>query len=76
MDPLDIAEDILGTFVHTPDGYRARVGQVQIAKWSEQIRQARKELTAIGNGPLLDPDCRDGKHTSCIGEPCECECHR
>lgn len=26
--------------------------------------------------PLLDPDCRDGKHGSCVGGPCECSCHR
>jgi hypothetical protein len=25
--------------------------------------------------PLLDPDCRDGKHQSCVGPPCECPCH-
>ena len=24
---------------------------------------------------LIDPDCRDGKHGSCVGDPCECECH-
>lgn len=24
---------------------------------------------------LVDPDCRDGKHTACAGDPCECECH-
>ena len=24
---------------------------------------------------LLDPDCRDGKHTSCAGGPCDCACH-
>jgi hypothetical protein len=30
------------------------------------------ELVAVGNGPLLDPDCRDGKHASCMGPPCEC----
>lgn len=24
---------------------------------------------------LLDPDCRDGKHGSCVGGPCECLCH-
>ncbi len=34
------------------------------------------ELTAEGAGPLLDPDCRDGKCGSCIGPPCEHECHR
>lgn len=26
--------------------------------------------------PLLDPDCRDGKHSSCVGGPCECSCHQ
>ena len=26
-------------------------------------------------GPLIDPDCRDGKHSSCVGGPCECPCH-
>lgn len=25
--------------------------------------------------PLLDPDCRDGKHGSCMGDPCECFHH-
>jgi hypothetical protein len=24
---------------------------------------------------LIDPDCRDGKHQSCVGGPCECDCH-
>ena len=24
---------------------------------------------------LIDPDCRDGKHRSCVGGPCECACH-
>lgn len=24
---------------------------------------------------LIDPDCRDGKHRSCFGGPCECDCH-
>jgi hypothetical protein len=33
------------------------------------------ELTAEGAGPLLDPDCRAGKCGSCIGPPCEHECH-
>jgi hypothetical protein len=27
------------------------------------------------SGPLIDPDCRDGKHRSCAGGPCECPCH-
>lgn len=25
--------------------------------------------------PMLDPDCRDGKHGTCIGDPCGCRCH-
>lgn len=24
---------------------------------------------------LIDPDCAAGKHGSCIGGPCECDCH-
>lgn len=27
------------------------------------------------DGPLLDPDCVAGKHSSCVGGPCECACH-
>jgi len=23
----------------------------------------------------LDPDCRDGKHWSCVGDGCSCSCH-
>jgi hypothetical protein len=33
------------------------------------------ELTPEPDEPLIDPDCRDGKHTSCVGGPCECSCH-
>lgn len=25
--------------------------------------------------PLIDPDCRAGKCATCMGEPCEHECH-
>jgi hypothetical protein len=35
-----------------------------------------KPLTAEGAGPLLDPDCRDGKCGSCVGAPCEHYCHK
>jgi hypothetical protein len=37
--------------------------------------QDPRALVAEGAGPLLDPDCRDGKHASCVGAPCECACH-
>jgi len=30
------------------------------------------DLVAVGNGPLLDPSCRDGQHVLCLGAPCEC----
>ena len=33
------------------------------------------ESCADAGFPMIDPDCRDGKHTSCVGDPCECECH-
>lgn len=25
--------------------------------------------------PLVDPDCRSGKHASCVGGVCACDCH-
>jgi hypothetical protein len=25
--------------------------------------------------PLIDPDCTAGKHVSCVGGICECDCH-
>ncbi len=28
-----------------------------------------------GNEPLIDPDCLGGKHLSCVGGMCECQCH-
>ncbi len=79
----DLAEEILSRFGKTDNGYSARVGQVQIRKWTDRLAAVQKgqpveaagELVAEGNGPLLDPDCRDGKHISCIGPPCECACH-
>lgn len=36
---------------------------------------ADDEIPAPLPEPMLDPDCRDGKHRSCIGGPCECPCH-
>lgn len=39
-DIADVAHQMLSTFVRTDDGYRARVGQVQIGKWQEQLDQA------------------------------------
>lgn len=32
-----LARDMLSWFTRTSDGYRARVGQVQIARWEKQL---------------------------------------
>ena len=33
----DLAREMLSTFIKVSDGYRARAGQVQIARWKEQL---------------------------------------
>lgn len=40
------------------------------------LRRLTPETRARLDEPLVDPDCRDGKHPSCVGGPCECECHQ
>jgi hypothetical protein len=30
-------------------------------------------MTALDK--IVDPDCRGGKHRSCVGGPCQCRCH-
>lgn len=37
---------------------------------AEELEEWRK------SGVLIDPDCKAGKHSSCTGGICECECHR
>ena len=38
---------------------------------------ARPQLgVSIDPDKLIDPDCRDGKHGSCVIGFCECECHK
>jgi hypothetical protein len=34
-----LARDMLASFVKTSDGYRARAGQVQIARWTAQLER-------------------------------------
>jgi hypothetical protein len=41
----------------------------------QEAERKAYEDCAAGGFPMIDPDCRDGKHTSCVGDPCECECH-
>jgi len=43
--------------------------------WERLTAASTRELVAEGAGPLLDPDCRAGKCGSCVGPPCEHECH-
>jgi hypothetical protein len=42
-DVVGLAADMLSTFVRTPEGYRARVGQVQIGKWRARLSQATRD---------------------------------
>ncbi len=37
---------------------------------------ADQDIERTADELLIDPDCRNGKHRSCVGGPCECECHR
>lgn len=51
---------------------RTAIVRVEDGSWLSQpptLEDAKSE-------PLLDPDCRDDKHGSCVGDPCECECHQ
>jgi hypothetical protein len=32
-------------------------------------------LEILRHAKLIDPDCKAGKHSACVGEPCECPCH-
>jgi hypothetical protein len=32
-------------------------------------------MDATMMAPTIDPDCRDGKHQACVGDPCDCTCH-
>lgn len=43
-----------------------------IQNWNEHSAMIDQHVT---DTPVIDPDCRDGKHQSCIGGPCECACH-
>lgn len=38
-------------------------------------REPCRQIDPIGDYLLIDPDCRAGKHASCVGGPCECACH-
>lgn len=33
------------------------------------------DLVFSGDPTVIDPDCAAGKHGSCVGGPCSCDCH-
>jgi hypothetical protein len=74
------AQNAIGQVIELAESWRMQGGQLDAghvtgalldicAPWTGM---PVSELEAIGTGPLLDPDCRDGKHGSCVGAPCEC----
>lgn len=67
LDPAEVQRVLVGIIFRQWTG-GLRVGGVAV--------QPPAELEAIGTGPLLDPDCRAGKCSSCVGAPCEHECHK
>jgi hypothetical protein len=48
-----------------------------LAGRTPEIADAPQPAVASEPEPLIDPDCRDPfKHASCVGGPCECNCHK
>jgi hypothetical protein len=67
LDPSEVQRVLLGVI------FRQWLGGLQLP---EVAVQPAGELEAVGTGPLLDPDCKAGKCGSCVGAPCEHECHK
>jgi hypothetical protein len=67
LDPSEVQRVLLGII------FRQWLGGLRLP---EVAAPSAGELEAIGTGPLLDPDCRAGKCSSCVGAPCEHECHK
>ena len=45
---LELLGEMLATFIKTSDGHRARVGQLQIRRWKEQIQRIKQR--EVGDG--------------------------
>ncbi len=71
---------------HPEDGvdpfYLSWAFDPRTGKWKPEGGRTRsgeplnvKGVLAMLPEVMVDPDCRDGKHDACIGEPCTCECH-
>jgi len=55
-----------------PPCHREEQGRIGRKEWEEREHVYNVAVTMMR---LVDPDCRDGKHASCVGGPCECSCH-
>ena len=55
-------------------GYAAALRDIQCDLDGEQWLDM-KGCDVSGAEVLIDPDCRDGKHGSCFGGRCGCQCH-
>lgn len=58
-------------------GYAAAMRDILRALDDSEDALVQGAITAMlsEDAPLIDPDCRDGKHSSCVGGPCQCPCH-
>jgi hypothetical protein len=61
------------------DGHTTEEKCERLARMIPLTQRGAKALAADplpADGGLIDPDCRDGKCGSCVGGPCEHDCHR
>jgi len=60
------------------DGHTTAEKYGRLARMIPLTQRGAKALAADplpSDDPLIDPDCRDGKCGSCVGGPCEHDCH-
>jgi hypothetical protein len=83
-ETLPDAEHAIGNVIRHAESWAEQGGQLDASEVARVLLLVLRqwtgmpphELEAIGTGPLLDPDCRAGKCASCVGAPCEHECHK
>jgi len=67
--------EVAGTLTYDKSTKDLRSELIDLAVVATAWIDAIDSESAAVSEPLIDPDCRDGKHTSCVGSPCECVCH-
>ena len=78
---VDEAQQLLGGIGRTQLYHLLGTGQLKSKKLGKRRLIRRSAIDELidslpdGDTWMLDPDCRDGKHRSCVGGPCECDCH-